>query len=110
LLSWAHALRNSRIGEATLELALDHAEYYRRVSAGHVGAIRASDLGARIVMVFLRTAPRTNFQFADATGREVSKLQMRSAILPYILFWKTRYLQISFTVCSFSVFAATGFI
>jgi hypothetical protein len=61
-----------------------------------------------MVTVIFETAPPRDFPFVDDTGREVSELQVRSAILGYILFWKTRYLQISFTVCSFSVFAATG--
>jgi len=60
------------------------------------------------VTVILETVSPSNLQLIGHTASEVSELQMRSAILAYILFWKTRYLQISFTVCSFSVFAATG--
>ena len=144
-------------------MALDHAEYYRGLSAGYTDAIRVSDIKANILMFFLslvlgpvigsrdkyphfltlpvlispflvvflllffallpryprrggsklvvsRTALPRDFQFVDDTGREVAELQMRCAILSHILFWKTRCLQISFTVCLFSVFAATVFL
>jgi len=155
--------RDKRTGEATLSDALDHAEYYRGLSAGYTDAIRVSDIKANILMFFLslvlgpvigsrdkyphfltlpvlispflvvflllffallpryprrggsklvvsRTALPRDFQFVDDTGREVAELQMRCAILSHILFWKTRCLQISFTVCLFSVFAATVFL
>ena len=54
-----------------------------------------------------RTALPRDFRFVDDTRREVLELQMRCAILSHILFWKTRCLQISFTVCLCSVLAAT---
>jgi len=54
-----------------------------------------------------RTALPRDFQFVDDTGREVLELQLRCAILSHIFFWKTRCLQISFTVCLCSVLAAT---
>ena len=57
-------------------------------------------------LVVSRTALPRDFQFVDDTGREVLELQMTCAILSHILFWKTRCLQISFTVCLCSVFAA----
>ena len=61
-------------------------------------------------LVVSRTALPRDFQFVDDAGREVLELQMRCVILLHILFWKTRCLQISFTVCLCSVLAVTGFI
>jgi hypothetical protein len=58
-------------------------------------------------LVVSRTALPRDFQFVDDTGREVLELQTSCAILSPILFWKTRCLQISFSVCLCSVFAAT---
>jgi hypothetical protein len=159
----AHLRETSELGKLRFQMALDHAEYYRGLSAGYTDAIRVSDIKANILMFFLslvlgpvigsrdkyphfltlpvlispflvvflllffallpryprrggsklvvsRTALPRDFQFVDDTGREVAELQMRCAILSHILFWKTRCLQISFTVCLFSVFAATVFI
>jgi hypothetical protein len=163
LFDWARSRASRELGKLRVQMALDHAEYYRALSAGYTDAIRASDFKANIVMFFLsivlgpviasrekypnfltlpilispflvvflllffallpryprrggaklvvsRTALPRDFQFVDDTGREVSELQMRCAILSHILFWKTRCLQISFTVCLFSVVAAAVFI
>lgn len=56
------------------------------------------------------TALPMDCQFASDTGREVLDLQMKCAILSEILFSKMHYLQISFSVCLCSVFAAKGII
>jgi len=64
--------------------------------------------GSRLVVS--RIALPRDFQFVDDTGREVLEPQMRCAILSHILFWKTRCLQISFTVCLLSVVATTALI
>src|SRR5271155_784607 len=62
-------------------------------------------VGAKLVVS--RTALPRDFQFVDDTGLEVLELQLRCAILSHIFFWRTRCLQISFTVCLCSVLAAT---
>jgi hypothetical protein len=58
-------------------------------------------------LIVSRRASPSDFQFVDDPALEVSQLQLRCAILSHILFWKTRCLQISFSVCLFSVATAT---
>jgi hypothetical protein len=53
LFGWAHPRVTRELGKLRFQMALDHAEYYRELSAGYTDAIRASDIKANIVMFFL---------------------------------------------------------